>query len=77
MAINRGYPEGRGRQVLFFLFSALLSAAVFTYLFLTVSPAEVVELLKGITPRWFVLFLLFSFAMSLFLTWRYQIVLNA
>jgi uncharacterized protein (TIRG00374 family) len=77
MAINRGYPEGRGRQVLFFLFSALLSVAVFTYLFVNVSPAEVVQLLKGITPRWFVLFLLFSFAMSLFRTWRYQIVLNA
>lgn len=77
MAINRKYPQGRGRQVSFFLFSALLSVSVFTYLFLTVSPAEVVELLKGITPRRFMLFLLFSFAMSLFRTWRYQVVLNA
>ena len=42
-----------------------------------VSLAEVVDLLRGISFRWIVLFLLLSFSMSLFRAWRSQLVLNA
>jgi len=65
------------RRVWLFLFSLLVSAGIFSYLFSTVSLHEVIELLQGLTLRWILLFLLLSFSMSLFRTWRYMIVLNA
>lgn len=62
---------------MYFLFSAVVTGGIFTYLFTKVSLAEVVDLLRGISFRWIVLFLLLSFSMSLFRTWRSQLVLNA
>jgi uncharacterized protein (TIRG00374 family) len=61
----------------FFLFSLLASAGIFTYLFSVVSIREVINLLKGITLDWIFLFLIMSFSMSLFRTWRYTVILNA
>ena len=65
------------RRLWFFLFSVLVSGGVFTYLFTTVSPAEVVGLIQGLTLSWILLFLLFSFSKTLFRTWRYRILLSA
>lgn len=65
------------QRVWFFLFSALVSGTVFTYIFSTVSLAEIIDLLRGISFRWVLLFLLFSLSMSLFRAWRSQLVLNA
>lgn len=61
---------------IFFFFSAMVTVGIFTYLFSTVSLAEVINLLRGISFRWVILFLLLSFSMSLFRTWRSQLVLN-
>jgi len=77
MTIDQPETNNNRRRTWFILFSAFVSVTVFTYLFSTVSPAEVIELLQGITLRWILLFLLFSFSMSFFRTWRYQVVLNA
>ena len=65
------------RQTLFFLFSLIVSIGIFTYLFSVVSIQEVLTLLKNISAQWILLFLLMSFSMSLFRTWRYAVVLNA
>ncbi len=65
------------RRFWFFIFSLLVSAGVFTYLFSIVSIREVMDLVKGITLDWLLLFLLMSLSMSFFRTWRYAVILNA
>lgn len=65
------------RHIWFFLFSLLVSAGIFYYLFKTVSLQDIVNIIQGVTFRWILLFLLLSFSMSIFRTWRYMIVLNA
>lgn len=75
MAIDR-YSWVTRKNTWYVLFSALVTGGIFTYLFSKVSLAEVVGLLRGISVRWIVLFLLLSFSMSLFRTWRSQVVLN-
>lgn len=64
------------QKIFYVLFSALVTGSIFTYLFTKVSLAEVVAVLRGISGRWILLFLLLSFSMSLFRTWRSQVVLN-
>lgn len=76
MAIKRLNDRKHIQRGVYLLFSILVAAAIFTYLFSTVSPGEVVDVLRGITVRWVLLFLLFSFSMSLFRTWRYAVVLQ-
>ena len=76
MVINSGTVQASRRHIWFFLFSLVVSAGIFSYLFSAVSFQEVMAALKGLTLRWMVLFLLLSFSMSLFRTWRYMIVLN-
>ncbi|MHB8810781.1 MAG: flippase-like domain-containing protein [Desulfobulbaceae bacterium] len=77
MAIERLSSMITRQNILYFLFSALVTAGIFTYLFTKVSLAEVIDLLRGISFRWVVLFLLLSFSMSLFRAWRSQLVLGA
>lgn len=76
MAIKRLHNRKNIQRGLYLLFSFLVAAGIFTYLFSTVSPGEVVDVLRGLTVRWILLFLLFSFSMSLFRTWRYAVVLQ-
>ncbi|HKJ65094.1 MAG TPA: hypothetical protein VJ969_06805, partial [Desulfopila sp.] len=64
------------KQIHFLLFSSIVTVAVFSYLLTKVSLAEVWTLVCGLSWQWLVLFVLFSMAMSLFRTWRYQLVLN-
>ncbi len=77
MTIEKPCGRNSRQRVWFFLFSGLVAAGIFAYLFSMVSPGEIVDVLRGINFRWVLLFLLFSFSMSLFRTWRYKLVLNA
>ena len=73
-----GSPKqvSKKQQVHFLFFSAVVSIAILAYLFTKVSLGEVIDAIRGVSPGWIVLFLIFSFSMSLFRTWRYQLVLN-
>ena len=75
MSEQRQQPK-RSRQVHYLVFSLLVSAGIFGYIFSRVSLAEVADIILGITLPWLLLFFLFSFTMSLFRTWRYQYVLE-
>ena len=77
MATERFNHAMSRQNILFFLFSALVTGGVFYYLLSTVSLAEVIDVLRGIKARWIILFLLLSFSTSLFRAWRSQMVLNA
>ncbi len=77
MVIDSSRPQSNRKRVWFFLFSLGVSATVFTYLFSTVSVREVAEIVTGISLPWIFLFLLMSFSMSLFRTWRYLMILSA
>lgn len=71
-----GYFQTIRKHSWFFLFSVAVSGGIFTYLLTTVSPAEILNAIKGLTPRWIILFLLFSFGQTLFRTWRYNLLLS-
>lgn len=64
------------KKVQFLLFSVGVTAAVFGYLLTRVSWEQVVQVILDLDFAWLLLFLLFSFFMSLFRTWRYQLLLN-
>lgn len=70
-------PRNNRQRVWFLLFSLAVSVTIFSYLFSTVSIQEVAALLAGISMPWIFFFLLLSFSMSLFRTWRYLVVLGA
>lgn len=80
MAIEEvpGTTAGRrtARRFWFGLFSVAVTAGIFAYLFSTVSLAEVVGVVKGITLPWLVLFVFLSVSTSLFRTWRYRVLLR-
>lgn len=65
------------RQIQFIIFSLIVSAGIFYYLFSKVSVTEVVALIQRISFVWISLFLVFSIIMSLFRTWRYRLLLSA
>jgi uncharacterized membrane protein YbhN (UPF0104 family) len=67
----------RVRQVQFTVFSIAVTAGVFAYLLSKVSVAEVLNIIRNIPVAWIGLFILFSFAMSGFRAWRYQLLLGA
>ena len=75
---SMGSPNqvSKKQQIHFLIFSAVVSIAILAYLFTKVSLAEVINAIRGVSLSWIVLFLVFSFSMSLFRTWRYQLVLN-
>lgn len=76
MATDSSNSRITWQNILYFIFSTLVTGGIFAYLFSRVSLAEVMNLLRGISFRWIVLFLLLSFSMSLFRTWRSQLLLN-
>ncbi|MCL7488547.1 MAG: flippase-like domain-containing protein [Desulfobulbaceae bacterium] len=67
---------GSRRRFWFFLFSVSVSGGIFIYLFTIISPAEIINLIRKMTPGWILLFLLFSFSQSFFRTWRYHVLLK-
>ncbi len=69
-------PAFSGKQLFYFAFSCIVTLGIFAYLFSTVSIHEIFSLLGKISITWLVIFVLFSFAMSFFRTWRYMIVLQ-
>lgn len=74
MVANNG--TGMRRQLQFLIFSLLVSVGIFSYLVSRVSLKEVLDIIRNIPMIWVLLFLVFSFSMSFFRTWRYQLVLN-
>ena len=64
------------RQLQFLIFSLVVSIGIFSYLLSKVSMHEVLDIISNIPMIWVILFLIFSFSMSFFRTWRYQLVLN-
>ncbi|WP_163338223.1 lysylphosphatidylglycerol synthase domain-containing protein [Desulfopila sp. IMCC35008] len=67
----------KGTRIHVLLFSLLTSICVFSYLLSRISFDDVLEAIKNISVSWLVLFLLFSVSMSVFRTWRYQLILHA
>ncbi len=65
------------RQLQFAIFSIIVSAGILIYLFSKVSLREVVEAIGRIPFDWIILFVFFSFTMSVFRTWRYKLLLGA
>lgn len=68
--------RGSIQQTIFFLSSIIVSVSIFAYLLSTVSLKEITDILKKISMRGFTVFILFSFSMSFFRTWRYTLLLN-
>jgi len=75
MAINSVKESDRRTNIWYVLFSVIVSAGVFFYLFSTISLAEIFHVLHGMSIRHVILFVFFSFAMSLCRTWRYSLIL--
>ncbi len=67
----------RLQQVVFTLFSFGVTAAVFYYLFSHISVQELVEIIRNVSVRGLLAFLLCSFFMSFFRTWRYLVLLRS
>lgn len=65
------------RNLLYALFSVLVTAGIFAWLFQHVTWREVVGLLREADPRGLALFLLASLTMSVFRAWRYLVMLRA
>jgi len=70
------YNKSRLRQVVFTLFSLGISIAVFTYLLSNISIQELLMIIKGVSIRGVAAFLICSFFMSFFRTWRYLVLLR-
>ncbi len=66
----------RIRQVQFTIFSIAVTGSVFAYLLSKVSFVDVLNIIKDIPVLWIALFVLFSFTMSGFRVWRYQLLLG-
>jgi uncharacterized membrane protein YbhN (UPF0104 family) len=61
----------------FTLFSLVVSLISFGYLFSKIDVAEVRSVIYNAIPSWLVIFVIFSLSMSIFRTWRYQVLLLA
>lgn len=61
---------------IFSIFSLCVTAAVFYYLFSFISLAELLETLRSISIPGLFAFILCSFTMSFFRTWRYELLLG-
>ncbi len=60
----------------FTLVSIVIVVAVFRYLFQHISPSDVIEVIRNVDRRALIIFLILSFAMSVFRTWRYLLLLG-
>lgn len=67
----------KGSRIHVLIFSLLTSIGVFSYLLTRISFTDVLEAIRNISVSWLFLFLLFSISMSVFRTWRYQLILHA
>lgn len=77
MAINfTKYLKNRSR-LWFTLFSVFISVGFFFYLFSTVSLGEIVAAIRGVSVGYVIVFVFFSFIMSLCRTWRYSLIIEA
>lgn len=66
----------RVKRLVYLGFSLVVTVSVFSYLLTHVSVDEIVELILGADRRGIAMFLLLSAAMSVFRTWRYNLVLR-
>ncbi|MDC0358457.1 flippase-like domain-containing protein [Oligoflexia bacterium] len=65
------------KRALYLLFSTIVTAGIFYYLFSYVSLRDVLLLIKEVNLNALLIFVLLSFSMSFFRTWRYAILLRA
>ena len=63
-------------RVMYVVFSVAVTAGIFGYLFTHITVSDVVEMVRNADIRGVLMFLLLSFAMSVFRTWRYALVLK-
>ena len=63
------------RRIVYFLFSIALTAGIFGYLLTEVSFEEVLQAIQNVDRNALLLFVVLSFSMSGFRTWRYALVL--
>lgn len=68
-------PRRYQRSVWSILIGGSVAAAIFWYLFQTISFSEVVELLEGVDAKGVLVFFVFSISMSVFRMWRYALLL--
>lgn len=64
------------KQICYYVFSLMVTASIFAYLFSYVSFGEVIELLHKIDYQTFFLFIVISLIGTAFRTWRYGILLR-
>lgn len=77
MAINSAKHVKNNSRILYIFFSVLISVGFFFYFFSTVSFKEVIAVVRGVSAAYVIVFLFFSFAMSLCRTWRYSLIMEA
>jgi len=65
------------RQVCYYLFTLVVAAAIFAYLFSHVSLREIADLIQKIDVRTFFIFIVISLTGTVFRTWRYRLLLRA
>ncbi len=66
----------KANRWIYLLFSLAVTAGIFTYLLTHVALADVVDLIRNVDRRIVMLFVFLSLSMSVFRTWRYQILLK-
>ncbi|MEA2114215.1 MAG: flippase-like domain-containing protein [Thermodesulfobacteriota bacterium] len=70
------YLKNRSR-LWFTLFSVCVTVGFFFYLFSTVSLGEIAGAIRGVSVGYVIVFVFFSFIMSLCRTWRYSLIIEA
>ena len=68
-------PKYSIRRIVYFLFSLALTVSIFGYLLTEVSFEEVLQAIQNVDRNALLLFVVLSFSMSGFRTWRYALVL--
>ncbi len=68
--------KSRTKQAIYLVFSVLVTIGVFGYLFRNVSVRDVVNAIKNMDQRGIWMFFLLSMTMTIFRTWRYDLLLN-
>ena len=64
------------KNIVYFIISLLICAAVLVYLFSEISPGQVWALITNANGNALLIFLFLSLTMSFFRTWRYKVLLN-
>ncbi len=73
---NTNIPSKRRKKTSYVVGSALVTIAVFSYLFSQISLSEVVSILENAYVPGLLMFVALSFVMSFFRAWRYLILLK-